>query len=63
MANTEQTFADRLQRGRTMQSKIAGFTPAFAPADVSLLPPAFELFLDDVEAANTVVATALGGGE
>ncbi len=59
MANTEQTFADRLQRGRTMQSKTAGFAPAFAPADASLLPPAFNLFIDDVEAANTAVASAV----
>src|SRR3954447_7963935 len=58
MANTEQTFADRLQRGRTMQSKTEGFAPVFAPADPTLAPATFDLFLDDVDTSNLAVATA-----
>jgi hypothetical protein len=57
MANTEQTFADRLQRGSTMQSKTAGFAPAFDPADATLDPVTFDTFLQSVVAANLAVAT------
>ena len=56
--NNERTFGDRLARGRTMQGKIAGFTPAFAPDDTSLTATNFDLFLGTVETKNTLVAAA-----
>ena len=55
---TEKSFADRLGRGRDMQAAIAGYTPTFAPADMSLTPVAFNTFLDSVAALNTAVANA-----
>lgn len=57
---SERTFADRLQRGRAMQAATAIFAPAFAPADASLVPPAFDTFLDGLETLNTTVSTRLG---
>jgi hypothetical protein len=56
--NTEKTFGDRLARGRTMQSKIATFAPAFAPDDAALAPAAFDTFLDSVKDKNDAVAKA-----
>lgn len=57
MANAEQSHADRLNRGRTLHSTIAAFTPAFTPADSSLTAANFGLFLDSLETANTTVST------
>jgi hypothetical protein len=58
MANSENTFGDRLTRGREMQNIIAKFDPPFDPADTSLQSGNFSFFLDLVEARNTLVATA-----
>lgn len=55
MPNTEKTFADRLGRAQLLQSTIAGFTPAFAPADTSLNAANFEDFVTVLEAANVEV--------
>ncbi len=52
MANSESTFADKLGRAQNLQSAVAGYTPAFAPADVSLKPPAFKTFIESIETAN-----------
>jgi len=57
-SNSETTFGDRLARGRTMQSKIAGFAPAFAPDDADLAPAAFSTFLDSIQTKNTEIAEA-----
>ncbi len=54
---SETTFADRLQRGRDMQSAIALFTPPFDPADPSLAATPFGNFLDDLDDLNTSTAT------
>ena len=53
MAISEKSFADRLGRGRLMQTAIAGFTPAFAPVDTTLAAAAFDTFLDDLDTQNT----------
>lgn len=58
MANTESSYADRLQRGRSMKSAVTGFAPPFAPADATLLPAAFDSFLDGLDTLNTAVTTA-----
>lgn len=58
MANTESSFADRLQRGRSMKSAVSGFVPPFVPPDATLLPAAFDLFLDGLDTHNTGVAAA-----
>ena len=65
---SENTFADRLQRGRDMQAAIAIFTPAFAPADSSLAPTAFATFLDGLSTLHTATSTLVtsyttGAGE
>ena len=60
MAISETSFADRLQRGRDMQTATAVFTPAFAPADASLAAAAFLTFLDLIDVQNTTVGTLLG---
>lgn len=56
--NTEQSFADRLQRGRDLQAAEAAFSPTISPADISLLPAAFLIFLDTIPPLNTNVANA-----
>lgn len=58
MANTESSFADRLQRGHELQTALAGFSPAFDPADPALTPAAFAVFLTGLGTMNTAVATA-----
>lgn len=58
MPNIEVSYADRLQRGRSMKSAVTGFVPPFAPPDAGLLPAAFDTFLDGLDALNTAVATA-----
>jgi len=57
MANAERTFADRLQRGIDLQSKIFKFAPPFEPANTALDPTNFKLFLDLIESRNLLVAT------
>ncbi|MEK6261234.1 MAG: hypothetical protein AABP62_21750 [Planctomycetota bacterium] len=57
MPVSETSYLDRLGRGRTMQAAIAGFSPAFAPADTSLLPAAFATFLDSLDTLNTTTVT------
>jgi hypothetical protein len=57
MANSERTFADRLQRGIDLQTKILKFDPPFEPANTALDPTNFKLFLDLIETRNTLVAT------
>ena len=59
MPETEHSFADRLQRGREIQAGIAGFSPAFAPADAELDPATFDAFLDGLDTLNTAVADAV----
>jgi hypothetical protein len=61
MANTERSYADRLQRGRELHAASSGFTPGFAPVDVSLEPDAFEEFLDGLDTLNNAVVTAVSG--
>ena len=57
MSNTEKTFADRLARGNTLQTTVAGFTVPFAPADTELASTPFGTFLESVEDANDLVNT------
>ena len=57
MAVSETSYLDRLGRGRTMQAAVTGFSPAFAPADASLLPVAFATFLDSLDTLNTATVT------
>ena len=57
MPISEKSFADRLQRGRQMQTTTAMFTPAFAPIDASLAPVAFATFLDELDAIHTATGT------
>jgi hypothetical protein len=58
MANSENTFGDRLTRAREMQNIILKFDPPFDPANTALQPGNFSSFLDLVETRNTLVATA-----
>ena len=60
MANTELSYADRLQRGRDMQTATVGFSPAFAPVDSTLGAASFLTFLDGLDTLNTEVGTLLG---
>jgi len=60
-ANTERSYADRLQRGRELHAASSGFTPGFAPVDGSLEPDAFEEFLDGLDTLNNAVVTAVSG--
>ena len=57
MPISEKSFADRLQRGRQMQTTIAVFTPAFAPIDVTLAPAAFGTFLDELDVLHVATGT------
>lgn len=57
MPESETSYADRLQRGRSMKSAIAGFIPPFAPPDATLLPAAFDTFLNGLNTLNTTAAT------
>lgn len=59
MAQSETSFADRLQRARQIQAAIGSFLPAFAPADNSLASAPFLAFLLNAEAANLAVANTL----
>ena len=61
MANTEATFADRLQMGKDLQAAIAAFSPAFAPADATLAVAAFLTFLNGLDAMNTDTGAAVAG--
>lgn len=58
MANSEQSFADRRQRGVSMHAAMVTFNPPFAPSDEDLLPAAFDSFLDTLDDLNTEVAEA-----
>ncbi len=58
MANTESTFADRLQRGQHLHSIIASFDPAFAPPDEDLEPVEFLTFLEELDTLNEAVVDA-----
>ncbi len=55
MANTESTFADRLQRGRQLQAFIADFDPAFEPGQDEIMPVDFDTFLTELAALNKAV--------
>lgn len=57
MPLTEQSYADRQQRGRNLQTAIASFSPAFAPAEPTLLPAAFLTFLETLDTLNTEVGS------
>ena len=57
-SNTDKSFPDRLERARSMQTKIAGFTPPFVPIDSNISPGAFESYCNGCEAANTAVSEA-----
>ncbi|MBC7980592.1 MAG: hypothetical protein H7Y36_08535 [Armatimonadetes bacterium] len=58
MPESENSYADRLQRGRELQAATAGFLPAFAPADADLIPATFDAFLDGLDTLNTAVTDA-----
>jgi flagellin-like hook-associated protein FlgL len=58
MASSEQSFADRLGRARTLQSKIAGFTPTFTPTDPDLGAAAFDAYIGSVADLNSDVGAA-----
>jgi hypothetical protein len=55
-SQSEQTFGNKLQHGRTLQVAIASIT-GYAPDNADLTPTAFDGFLDDVLAANGLVAS------
>ncbi len=57
MAITEAGFADRQQRGQTMQAAIAALSPPFVPADASLAPAPFLTFVNMLDLLNTDVGT------
>ena len=57
MPISESTFADRLARGRLMQTTIAGFSPTFAPIDVTLAAAAFGTFLDGLDLLHTTTGS------
>jgi len=58
MANSENTFGDRLGRARKMQEIITKFDPPFDPPNTALQPGNFDAFLQLIDARNTLVATA-----
>jgi len=59
MAISERTFADRLGRGQQLQTAVAAFSPAFAPADASLGVTAFQTFVDGLDTLNTETGTSV----
>ena len=59
MPQSETSYADRLQRARSIVNATKGFSPAFKPAESSLAPAAMETFVKSVEAANLAIATAM----
>ena len=59
MSDTENSFADRLQRGRSLPAATSGFQPPFAPADDQLLPANFEDYLESLDGMNMTVAEAM----
>ena len=59
MAQSETSFADRLQRARQIHSATLGCVPVFAPADASLAGAAFSTFLQNANTASLSVANAL----
>ena len=58
MANSESSFADRLQRAEQMRAALDTFDPAFSPADSRLGVDQFGDFLEQIGALNTAVSTA-----
>jgi len=57
MPISEKSFSDRRQRGVDLQTAVAGFSPAFAPADATLAPAPFLTFLNGLDTLNTEVGT------
>jgi hypothetical protein len=60
MANSEQSFADRLGRADTMVEAIKAAEPDFSPADNTITPAAFEMFVADLEMINDEANAANG---
>lgn len=60
MADSEKSFADRLQRGRNLQGACASFVPVFTPKDADLASAPFNNFLSTVEAKNSAAGQADG---
>jgi len=60
MPNEEKTFSDRRQRGVNLQTAVAGFSPAFAPADSSLTAANFLAFLNLLDTMNIDIGSLLG---
>ena len=58
MAISENSFADRLNRGNDMHAIIDGFNPLFTPEDPNIAPGAFQSYLNGVEQANDDVSDA-----
>lgn len=58
MATSERSYSDRQARAVILKSAIAGFTPAFDPANADLGAMLFGAFVDSVAAANDAVETA-----
>jgi len=59
MANSERSFADRLQKGRVLLAALQNMSPAFVPADAALSIGNFEAYLDSVGGANDAVASGV----
>ena len=57
---SERSYPDRHARAVLLQTNIAGFSPAFAPADASLSAANFLAFCGLVEVANDAVGNSLG---
>ena len=57
MAISETSYRDREGKSQSLRDTTAGFTPVFAPADISLNATNFQTFIGGVSAANTNVET------
>ena len=57
MAISEKSYRDREGKSQSLREAIAGFTPVFAPADISLNATSFQTFIGGAAAANTNVET------
>ena len=58
MATSERSYSDRQARAVVLKSAIAGFSPAYAPANADLGVMLFGSFVDSVATANDDVETA-----
>lgn len=55
MADSEKSYADRLQRARDLQAATATFSPVYTPVDLNLSPSSFMALITTVGNLNTAL--------